>query len=85
MKYYKKETKKKKYFRSFDYGFVMMPSYSFGGKSNSITYKYKLYPFNDYISKREYSFSTAIFKRLNHMYCETNVTTFTDAENVDSL
>uniref|UniRef100_A0A0K0FP76 Astacin domain-containing protein n=1 Tax=Strongyloides venezuelensis TaxID=75913 RepID=A0A0K0FP76_STRVS len=63
MKYYKKETKKKKYFRSFDYGFVMMPSHSFGGKSNSITYKCcycniehlislicNVYPANEHIS-----------------------------------
>uniref|UniRef100_A0A0K0FBQ7 Metalloendopeptidase n=1 Tax=Strongyloides venezuelensis TaxID=75913 RepID=A0A0K0FBQ7_STRVS len=74
MKYYKKESKKKNYFGSYDYGSLMAIDNLFGSKNNKPTYTFNLYsyyhpPYNTY-----YYFITSFthndFRRLNFMYCK---------------
>uniref|UniRef100_A0A0N5BMK5 Metalloendopeptidase n=1 Tax=Strongyloides papillosus TaxID=174720 RepID=A0A0N5BMK5_STREA len=70
LKYYEKETTKRNYFGSFDYGSVMFPEKSFGGKNYAHTYREKSYPFYRGIIRMSYSFAVSDYRRLSQMYCK---------------
>uniref|UniRef100_A0A0K0FGX7 Metalloendopeptidase n=1 Tax=Strongyloides venezuelensis TaxID=75913 RepID=A0A0K0FGX7_STRVS len=71
LKYYKKETTKRNYFSSFDYGSVMVPKKTFGSiRYNTYTYKAKYFPNYDYVSGWTYSFAISDYRRLDRMYCK---------------
>uniref|UniRef100_A0A0N5BMK4 Metalloendopeptidase n=1 Tax=Strongyloides papillosus TaxID=174720 RepID=A0A0N5BMK4_STREA len=77
MKYYKKESKEKNYFGSFDYGSIMAMDNLFGSKDNKTTYT-----FNFYMNYRSFyynslngffrRFTVNDYRRLNYMYCKNN-------------
>uniref|UniRef100_A0A0K0FHE9 Metalloendopeptidase n=1 Tax=Strongyloides venezuelensis TaxID=75913 RepID=A0A0K0FHE9_STRVS len=76
MKYYKKESERKNYFGSFDYGSVMILDNRFGGKYNKTTYTFKFYSYYNppvyslYGLIRSFTFND--YRRLNYMYCKND-------------
>uniref|UniRef100_A0A0K0FGX6 Metalloendopeptidase n=1 Tax=Strongyloides venezuelensis TaxID=75913 RepID=A0A0K0FGX6_STRVS len=74
MKYYKKESKQKNYFGSFDYGSIMVMDNLFGSKNNKSTYTFNLYshyypPVHTAYGFIKY-FTHNDYRRLNYMYCK---------------
>uniref|UniRef100_A0A0K0FJU6 Metalloendopeptidase n=1 Tax=Strongyloides venezuelensis TaxID=75913 RepID=A0A0K0FJU6_STRVS len=70
MKFYKKETIKRDYLGSFDYGSIMLLSNSFARKSSKPTYTYKLYPHYDHVIELFDGFTVNDHRRLYFMYCK---------------